>query len=152
MRCCIRSALRSIVSSIVRRCSADGSDAGSSNSPVSVRITVIGVRSSWAMIDRKSVRIRSRSFIGTAASVQFPCWTRRRPRLERTYSRTGDPLEMRMRPRDSSSASRPSTTPGRMSAPFSENRRSRSAAVAPRCTSASAATANGELPEPVDVM
>ena len=91
MRCCIRSALRSIVSSIVRRCSSEGSDAGSSNSPVSVRITVIGVRSSWAMIDRKSVRIRSRSFNGTAASVQLPCWTRRRPRLERTYSRTGRP-------------------------------------------------------------
>ena len=86
MRCCIRSAFRSIVSSIVRRCSAVGSEAGSSSRPVSVRITVIGVRSSWAMIDRKSVRIRSRSFMGTAASVQAPCSTRRRPRLERTYS------------------------------------------------------------------
>ena len=114
MRCCIRSAFRSIVSSIVRRCSAVGSDDGSSSSPVSVRITVIGVRSSCAMMDSKSVRSRSRSFIGPAESIQAPCSTRRRPRLERTYSRTGAPRAIRTRPSDSSSLSRSSAMPGRM--------------------------------------
>ena len=110
-RCCIRSAFRSIVSSIVRRCSAVGSDAGSSSKPVSVRITVIGVRSSCAMIERKSVRIRSRSFMGTAASVQEPCSTRRCPRLERTYSAVAPPRATRTRPSDWSSPGAPPRRP-----------------------------------------
>jgi hypothetical protein len=117
-------------------------------SPVSVRITVIGVRSSWAMTDRKSVRIRSRSFSGTVASPQCPRSTIRRPRLVCTYRPTGAPRATRTRPSDSSSVMRAWAAPGRSSAPSAEKRRSMSATVAPCPTNASAAAASGELAAP----
>ena len=50
-----------------RSCSAVGRDAGSSSSPALVRTTVRGVRSSWAIVDSRSVRSRS-SFLSGAAS------------------------------------------------------------------------------------
>ena len=61
MRRCIRSALRSMVSSIAVRCSSVGREVGSSSSPVLVRTTVNGVRSSCAIVERRSVRRRSTS-------------------------------------------------------------------------------------------
>ena len=86
---CIRSALRSMVSSIAVRCSSVGWELGSSSRPVLVRTTVSGVRSSCAMVDSRSVRRRSTSWRTADASVRQAAI--RRPAGRGSSARTCDP-------------------------------------------------------------
>ena len=58
---CIRSAFRSMVARRVSTSSGGGRRGRSRSTPTQVRIAVSGVRSSWAIVERRSVRSRSSS-------------------------------------------------------------------------------------------
>ena len=120
-----------------------------------VRMTVSGVRSSWA-IDREEVRPHPLEVLQSAPrrrSERAASRPSAGPGSSSTYVGGRRPRERRGPDRATASSSRSaSATPGRRSAPASSNRRSRSAAVAPRPTNASAATASGELSTWFDAM
>ena len=91
-RRCIRSALRSIVSTSVRCCSGVGSLSSASSRPAQVRIAVSGVRSSWAMVADRSVRSvsSSRRRVSSSAVIE-PVAADLAPERGRRVSMAGAP-------------------------------------------------------------
>ena len=126
------------------RCSSVGSDDGSSRRPTLVRTAVSGVRSSWAIVDSRSVRSCSSSYSATPASPARPASSVRVPSVVGTYRRCSPSRRLtRTRPSAARSSSRALASPGSGSTPAARSRWSSSGGVAEGGTSSIAARRSG---------